>query len=364
MDGIGHTYELASILLRRLRDVAVDPVVLAEEELVELAHLCRALRVEPLLASALSDGTITAERANVLDLAELRGRVMAEQLRVEAELVAVSKTLSECGIDHRVLKGLATAHLDYAQPSLRQVGDVDVLVDSLDMERALGALGDEGASVAYPPRRGRWELEHAVTLVSRGIEIDVHHRLLRRAPGVIAGRLDLFDDPQCYEVGGRELRALPVWLRLVHAAGHLVCSPPDIRRWSTHADLVLLADDPDVLQEASDKAASVGLGGILEFGIGQALADAHLGPSVYIPRPSSAVDWAYVRHRRSAIREHLAEIRHQSVAEAVRSHIAWLIPGEDYTTAHDPGGPHQVVRLLRTLRGRSRSDARRGQRHR
>src|SRR5436190_10836347 len=48
--------------------------------------------------------------------------------RVEQQLVAVAETFDTAGIDWRVLKGAAHAHLAYPVPELRSYVDIDILV--------------------------------------------------------------------------------------------------------------------------------------------------------------------------------------------------------------------------------------------
>ena len=162
------------------------------------------------------------------------------QMRLQAAAIEVCTALTEAGIEHRVLKGLASAFLDYPTPELRQTGDVDLAVrpDALaDTERALVGLG---AARLAGSRAG--ELIKGTTWrMPNGLEIDVHTRLFMRTWDHTSA-LDLIGE----SVPEVRSAALPLELRLVHAAGHVLGSPVGARRLSGAADVVLLlARDPD-----------------------------------------------------------------------------------------------------------------------
>ena len=72
--------------------------------------------------------------------------IYATQLRIEATAHEIGETLAEHGIDCRLLKGLASAHLDYPRPELRQTGDVDLLVPSDSIDRVVALLKAAGCT--------------------------------------------------------------------------------------------------------------------------------------------------------------------------------------------------------------------------
>ena len=162
------------------------------------------------------------------------------QMRLQAAALEVCGALTDAGIEHRVLKGLASAFLDYPRPELRQTGDVDLAIrpDALaETERVLRRLNAE----RLPGSRAGELMKGTTWRTPRGIEIDVHTRLFIRSWGEVSP-LDVAGEPIA-EVGSA---GLPLELRLVHAAGHLLGSPVGARRMSGAADVVrLLASDPD-----------------------------------------------------------------------------------------------------------------------
>ena len=76
--------------------------------------------------------------------------VAATSVRLEQSLVQVVDLLRAADITNAVLKGEATSHLDYADPSERQFGDVDLLVEPSKMVLARAVLESEVWRQAYP----------------------------------------------------------------------------------------------------------------------------------------------------------------------------------------------------------------------
>jgi len=167
-------------------------------------------------------------------------------LSVEQQLVRVVESLTGAGFDHRVLKGVAVAHLDYKDPSWREFGDADVLLQDDQYDAALNhLLEDEELRL----RRHRGDVETAFQevkgspLVSENqLIVDLHRRLHIGAFGARAPH-ELFECAEHFGLAGTTLSAPRKAARFVHAAAHLA-----LGRWTrrgTLADFAVLADaDP------------------------------------------------------------------------------------------------------------------------
>lgn len=188
-----------------------------------LLHGAQRDRLTGLLASAVTDGTVVTSD----DLGEAITASWHEQLvasvTVECLVPQVADVLADARVEWRLTKGPALAHLDYADPSLRPFGDVDVIVRPGQWSMALAALADAGwarteAELApgFDERFGK-----GATLTSSvGLEVDVHRRL---AAGRFGLRLDsgvFFEDVQWLELGGRAVPCLAPRDRLLHACFH------------------------------------------------------------------------------------------------------------------------------------------------
>jgi Uncharacterised nucleotidyltransferase len=146
----------------------------------------------------------------------------AHGLRVEQLLLETLRVLASAQIPSRVLKGVALARTAYPRPELRVFGDVDLLVPSDSVGRAVGALTE-----ALDARRAQPELRPGFderfgkeVLLRRGetMELDLHRVFVEGAFGLTIDVDDLFAPPYRFPLAGYELEALPMPQRLLHAA--------------------------------------------------------------------------------------------------------------------------------------------------
>lgn len=191
-------------------------------EAITAAH---AHRVQGLLWSALEaesvDGNENLTSQAKVDFVDtLRACLAVEELTV----IAVD-ALASAGVAVRILKGVAIAHLDHADPATRLFGDVDLLVRPLEHKRALLALSSVGITRVRPPVRGWWERRFGKAVVLRaqsGAELDLH---LRLTGGFFGERIDhdflwlLPGEP--FRLAGRSVEALDREMRLLHACLHV-----------------------------------------------------------------------------------------------------------------------------------------------
>jgi hypothetical protein len=183
----------------------------------------------PVLAAlALDHVALPADRVEALRGAHLGAMRWCVQL--EARLVEVRRWFDEAGgVDVRVLKGPAVAHLDEPDPTLRSFADLDLLIAPHHLDRAVAALHRHGAVRRIPERRPGFDARFAKgvgTACADGVEIDVHRTLVGRAHGFRIPLGDLFADPEPFEVGGHRFLALSRPHRALHAAYHAVAGSP------------------------------------------------------------------------------------------------------------------------------------------
>src|SRR5438309_10427000 len=68
---------------------------------------------------------------------------LSQAVRLEHHLIDVIVLFVSHGIRSAVLKGGATAHLDYPNPSWREYADVDLLIDPSERIRATALLQEQ-----------------------------------------------------------------------------------------------------------------------------------------------------------------------------------------------------------------------------
>jgi putative nucleotidyltransferase-like protein len=198
---------------------------LSHREFTALLGHVQMQRTTGLLWDAITSGRLPVAGSQTEQAEELHLRALCSTLLLEQLLLDTIAALRKAGVDVRVLKGSAAAHLDYPDPSLRTFGDIDLLVRSDQFETAVTWLTDQGYTRLYPqPRPGfdRNFSKGTSFLTPGGLEIDLHRTLAMGPYGI---RLDLdrlWQGGDSFTLGGSRLRALAPESRLLHACYHVV----------------------------------------------------------------------------------------------------------------------------------------------
>jgi hypothetical protein len=183
-----------------------------------------------LLSAAAHDGAVILDEEQQAELAEANLDAQRAALRLEQRLLEVSDALGRHSIEHRVLKGAATAHLDYPTPDLRPFLDIDLLIHSRDLDRAIAAVESFGGERRFEePRAGfAARFAKAVCVVSNdGIEVDLHRSLAEGPFGLAMAPEELFETSEAFVLADRKLHALGADERLIHACCHTILGRPE-----------------------------------------------------------------------------------------------------------------------------------------
>ena len=249
---------------------------------------------------------------------DLQAAAMSRCVRLEHHAIDVTRLLADHSIRSVVLKGSATAHLDYPDPAWRDFNDVDVLLAPADRKQATALLQRYGWTQGYTLPTGHEEYTHAVTFVRDGVELDLHQRVGRRALGMLVPTPELLDHAVAFETGGCAMLALDDIDRLIHSAVHAVAARYPLRMLSTLTDVLVMAHRrPGLAGEALARAEHWRLRSIVERGIRDAYAAARLelhpewaaAMRAPIRRRDRLIDLAYATPRRRAVVEELAYLR-------------------------------------------------------
>ncbi len=178
------------------------------------------------------------------------------QRSVLAELDAI---FERADIAYAVFKGAHVREWLYADPTLRDTADVDVLVCPADRERAVRAL----IAAGYSPMADAATVSHELALTRHGVEIDLHWYVTR--PSRL--RIDVSG-----EIVGRRQRVAGFWavsnadavfLMLVHPAFAKYVSSPSMRLIRVVDFLYVVRDHPvewplvaDLLDRCGVRAAA------------------------------------------------------------------------------------------------------------
>jgi hypothetical protein len=299
------------------------------------------------------------------DALQLQGSVLLRCVELEHHAIAVSRLLGAHGIRSVVLKGGATAHLDYPDPSWREVSDIDLLIDPADRAGATALLTGNGWRQGYALPGGHEQFTHAVTFVNGQMELDLHQRIAHRALGVLIPTRELIARAMPLQIAGAELFALDDVDRMIHAAIHAGAARSAQRRLSSVADVLLLADRrPDLAGSVLARAEAWRVRPLIERGERGAYDAAQLPVHTAweaamrspLQRRDRLVERAYLSPVRRPVLEELAFLRRlRGWRPRWRYTRGYLTVGPDYASQHGrAGGWAQVRYLLSKLRSKLR----------
>ncbi|HNJ98552.1 MAG TPA: nucleotidyltransferase family protein [Ilumatobacteraceae bacterium] len=189
-------------------------------EFGEFAAECDAHRIVGLAALAADAGDLPLSPEQIRQFAERVRGWFASELRHEELAVRAVTLLDAAGIQSRVLKGVANAHLCYPQPEMRTFGDIDLLVQPGHFHRAAVLLAEllPAVRIAAEPHEGfDDEFGREILLRRGGEELDLHRTFVDGYYGLCVPVGELFDGGNGFVLGDREVTALPASARLVHA---------------------------------------------------------------------------------------------------------------------------------------------------
>lgn len=261
---------------------APDPISsepLSEDQWETLMAEARRQRCFGPLCWAVGSGALpstSAQREEAERYAILGARHALQQ---ERELLDVHACLRGAGIETRVLKGLAVAHLDHLDPSFRASADLDLLVRPESLDDAVAVLSDAGYERELPERRSGFDARYGkdVTLQAPDrYEIDLH-RLPLAGPLGLSMDLDvLWLHLDSFRIGGTVMEALCAEARFAHAAWSLSLTDP-APRLVPALDMAAIAEHCALDREVLDSLIPTGSG---RYALDDAItvAKSQLGP--------------------------------------------------------------------------------------
>jgi len=185
-----------------------------------LLTVARQQRALGLLAAAARAGVLPLTEHQEADLVRVDRDGQCVALLLERLLVGLTQQLGEIGIDSRMLKGAATAHLDYPDPALRLIEEASLLIRPQDLRPAVSALTDQGWRRHAPePARGYdTRFGQGITLVdTTGLRLTLQRTLAPPPFGLGISHDELWDRPDHFCLAGVQLAALSPEARLMHA---------------------------------------------------------------------------------------------------------------------------------------------------
>ena len=216
----------------------------------ELLSAAEDHRVLGLLRSTVDAGRLPVTGDQRTEVRAAHRRVLLRVLSLEQNLVAVTALLADAGVETRVLKGSAYAHLDYPDPALRSFIDLDLLFRPADISRAVSVLSSAGfeRTLAEPRPGFDRRFDKGTTLRGPNFEIDLHRTFVLGPWGLRVQLDELWASASSFTIGGHELTALSTPHRFLHACYHAALGDWPLRLGSLR-DVAELhpADEPAML---------------------------------------------------------------------------------------------------------------------
>ena len=249
MDALIASESAGELLLRALAGygIAGNPLPDAAPENHVFRQMLRTAEDERLLgalAESVAAGAFPLEQDQIDVLSEHHADWLTHALRIERLLVHVSDAFETAGIDFRVLKGVALAHLVYPDPSWRVYADLDLLVRSDQFDAAVRVASTElGGVQEIPELRPGFDSEfgkEALVRVGR-IELDLHRTFVTGPFGLTIDLDELWRDATSFVVGESKVLALGPTGLFMHACYNTALGDLPMRRGSVRDLLVCCA---------------------------------------------------------------------------------------------------------------------------
>jgi Uncharacterised nucleotidyltransferase len=212
----------------------------------ELMAIMGSERTIAQLGAAADRGLVALSEAQSRELAHAHEQAMRSCVLLERSLGLVGEWLDAAGVPFRVLKGPAVARLDYADPSWRAFGDLDLLVPDEHYDAALAVLHDHGGTRRYAEARPGFDRRFgkgSCVVLPDATEIDLHRTLAAGAFGLTIPLHELFESPAVLRIGGKQYEGLSRHHRFLHACYHAALGDA-VPRLATLSDIALMASTP------------------------------------------------------------------------------------------------------------------------
>ncbi len=222
----------------------------------ELVATVKWHRLDGLLVAAVVSGQVRTTPEQRAEVAALEVSLTRDRMMLERRTADEIEWLEDQGIEVRLLKGSALAHLDYPDPQMRPTSDIDLLVRGDQLDDAVARLTEKGAvRVDSDPVPGYAAVtgKGATLAVSGGLEIDLHRLLVWGPLGVRLPAGDLWRARRSFVLDGRTVLTLGLEETLLHLCYHLLIA--GWRRALSLRDVAQLLVSPDLDPERATRLA-------------------------------------------------------------------------------------------------------------
>ena len=320
-------------------------------------------RLIGLLGASILDDAFPVTDDQFEEAASLHAEVAAVAVLLERMLLQIAEQLDAEGIELRVLKGPALAHLDYAEPALRCFSDIDILVRTADFSSAVEVLEHMGGRRNLPEIRPGFDRRFgkgATVVMPGNLEVDVHRTFVAGPLGLTIDLDGLFASSTPFVLADRKLEGLATEERFLQICFNAGLGRPAGLHALRDVAQFALGDDVDV-DRVVDLAHRWRAQAVVARAVNLTWSALDLADSVPLsawarryalrPREVRVLD-AYVGGDQSYTRQALAAIR---VIPRWRDRFeyacALLFPGRAHLAARHTNRLEHLRRGTRHLRG-------------
>jgi hypothetical protein len=224
------------------------PVSIPGDSESAVLGIARMDRIAGHLARALQAGEVRATDTFAVSVQDLWREQLTISVMSEAQAARLALLLEGTNVEWRLTKGAAVAHSDFPDPSLRNSGDVDVMVHPRSWDRMIVVLEAAGYEREFPEVGPEFDQRYgkgATYESPEGVEIDLHRRMAIGRFGVRSKMEDMFDVASSIELAGVKIPILDAPRRLIHGAFHAALGGFQYFRAFRDVAQLLLVTDAD-----------------------------------------------------------------------------------------------------------------------
>lgn len=291
---------------------------------------------------------IRPQAAPLLGLQELLGASRGRGLMMSAELLALLDALEAAGIRAVPFKGPAFAALVADGPALREMTDLDLLVDARDIPAAAAALIPLGYESALPRAAlaSPWiaDSNHELALFRPAdtMLVELHWRLGPAWFPAPCSLAEVFASLHAESFCGRAISwPHPAALLLAHVADGMKSGGRGIR-WIADVARILRRGDIDWawVRSVAGKHGGLGVVAVALAALDAVCTEVATSldqPSISLPLPPAAADLAHAAHTRPrlawALRALLARLASDAAPLSALQHFRWAAALSDRRVA-------------------------------
>lgn len=200
----------------------------------DLIKLALAHRIIPLVYKSLNklqkEKSITKGKQSIellfANLKSLYLQIAKQNMLMSAELIRIVKLLKNNNINALVIKGPALSQMAYGDITLRQYGDLDVLVDEKDLFEAAATIASNNyipdVELHYFKNKALLDVSSDLGLrhAKNHTYIELHWKLFRKKLLVTLDGLNVRSNPTIVKIQGKKIETLQSELLLVYLCSH------------------------------------------------------------------------------------------------------------------------------------------------